>query len=370
MADFAADIRRIATVKNHPNADRLDLCTVEGLAFQFVTGRDQYKVGDTVVYIPIDSVVPDGLQELLGVAGKLGKKNRIRTIKLRGEFSQGMVMPCEEGQEYAYKRLFEKDGTMAQFLFSPGDDVTEALGITKYEPEEVNDPSGVLTENPFPIFDVQGCERYPEAYAQMLKTEVDITEKLEGTNFACAVSNSEQVVCQRRHAIQYREGNMYWEAAVDGQLLSCASWLHGEMGIEPEDFVIIRGELIGPGIQKNIYKLKHKEVRVFDIALYSVNGMWQTFLPAPMFKTLVRKFNSFNDHVLKPAPLLASGITLEDWLAGQTVQEASNGKSTLTNTAREGIIIRPSGNEQQDVGDLKGRFMLKQRSPEYLAKEK
>ena len=50
MGTFAVEIREISEVLNHPNADRLDLCKVEGMEFQFVTGRDEYKPGDKVVY--------------------------------------------------------------------------------------------------------------------------------------------------------------------------------------------------------------------------------------------------------------------------------------------------------------------------------
>lgn len=71
MSEFAVTIERIGEVWNHPNADRLDLARVDGMSFQFIVGRDQYKVGDLVVYFPIDSLLPQNIVEKLGLVGKL-----------------------------------------------------------------------------------------------------------------------------------------------------------------------------------------------------------------------------------------------------------------------------------------------------------
>ena len=91
-------VATIDQVQNHPNADRLDLCRVGG--WQVVTLRDEYKEGDRVIYISIDSWVPTEIAPFLskgqeprvyeGVKGE-----RLRTIKLRGELSQGLILPAE-----------------------------------------------------------------------------------------------------------------------------------------------------------------------------------------------------------------------------------------------------------------------------------
>ena len=93
MSEFKVDARKISKVWTHPNADRLDLAQVEGLSFQFVVGRKQFRVGDVVVYIPVDSCLTDELTAFLGLTGKLsGKSNRVRTVKLQKEISQGLVV--------------------------------------------------------------------------------------------------------------------------------------------------------------------------------------------------------------------------------------------------------------------------------------
>jgi RNA ligase (TIGR02306 family) len=83
-----ATIEIVSNVIKHPNADRLDICTV--LGYQCVTKRDQFKVGDRVVYVRPDSVFPDSdwAQEY-----KKYSKDRIKSIKIRGEWSEGVILP-------------------------------------------------------------------------------------------------------------------------------------------------------------------------------------------------------------------------------------------------------------------------------------
>ena len=92
MSNFAVTIEKIEEIAPHENADRLELGRVAGMTFQFVVQKDTYKPGDEVIYFPLDSLIPEPLQEDLGVAGYLSK-GRVRTVELRGMISPGLVCP-------------------------------------------------------------------------------------------------------------------------------------------------------------------------------------------------------------------------------------------------------------------------------------
>jgi len=135
-------VATIDQVQNHPNADRLDLCRVGG--WQVVTLRDEYKEGDRVIYISIDSWVPTEIASFLskgqeprvyeGVKGE-----RLRTVKLRGEISQGLILP------------FSILGPYVDFPLEDGADVTDHLGIIKWEPPISAQLAGQVEGN-FPSF--------------------------------------------------------------------------------------------------------------------------------------------------------------------------------------------------------------------------
>ena len=127
MSDFAVEVVLIDEVQNHPNADRLDLVKVKG--WTVVVGRGQFKQHDLAVFFPIDSVLPESLENLLFRDSKIKPKNgRIRTTKIRGVVSQGL--------------LASLDGVglpPREISGMPGAVLTEALGVVKYEePESIN----------------------------------------------------------------------------------------------------------------------------------------------------------------------------------------------------------------------------------------
>lgn len=124
MAFFAVTLETIRSVVKHPQADRLDLCTLEGMDFQIVTLKDQFNPGERVLYFPLDSILPRALLARLGLEGRLAgaERNRIKTVKLRGEISQGIV--ARPGDFLTSEQQELRAG-----------EITALLGVTKYEPE-------------------------------------------------------------------------------------------------------------------------------------------------------------------------------------------------------------------------------------------
>ncbi|MBM4344137.1 MAG: RNA ligase (ATP) [Deltaproteobacteria bacterium] len=343
MAFFAVTLERIADIYPHPNADRLELAKVAGLAFQFCIRKGEYAVGDEVVYFPIDSVLPQPIIDRLGIGNMLAgaQRNRVKTVQLRGQISQGLVARPAT--------LIDGD--------PHGLDLTARLGVVKYEPPETFAANGILTALPtgLGVYDIEGADRFVRALEMLMDQLVVITEKLEGTNHATVCTETaDKVVCQRGNAIVELPDveNTYCKVAREQGLLEFLDRVpHG-----PGELVALRGELIGPSIQRNIYALKKPEVRLFDVKV------GHRYLDAADFIGLVPE--------RWRVPVLASGVTLREWLNGRSLQQAADGPSTLSAHLREGIVVRPMKEQLADFGDGHlQRLILKQRSPLYLAKE-
>lgn len=359
MSTFKVEVREIDEIRQHSNADRLQLAKVKGMDFQFVSQKDLYTKGSKVVYFPIDSVLPQNLIERFGLVGRLAGKdqNRIKTIRLRGEISQGFVVPVADLQDIIGDP-------------EPMTDVTAILGVEKYDPPPLFTQNGTLVPLPegLSIYDIEGADRFKEVVDFLItnKIPVWISEKLEGTNFSVTVrKDGTRFVNQRNYSIIESEeegkSHVFWEVTRKYDLFDLAEQMRDEFGANQAS---LYGELLGPGIQNNIYKLKEHEVRFFDLKLDNQFASVDDF-----FKIGPKLIYTGAGLVptLEMYPIDAFNVMLEDYLAGRTVQEASNGKSALYNTDREGIVIKPM-TEMTHPALNNGRLIIKQRSPHYLAK--
>ena len=356
MAFFGVTIAEFERVWPHPNADRLDLAKLKGLGFQFVVARDNWRSGDRCLYFPIDALLTPELMLALGLVehdpetgatkGRLHgpQRNRIKTAKLRGQISQGIVGSL---------------GLIALLLAEnpepTAEEITSFLGVTKFEPElkPLNQDTGLI---PLPdglsMYDIEGADRYEAVATRMMDMPVAVTEKLEGSNFS-VMTDAEGwgFVSQRRFGIRQDPNHPFWRLALDTRLIERCELIRMASGAST---CALRGEFIGPAVQGNIYRLPKTEVRFFDIMLDNEYVGWERYCD------LVRRFN------LPHAPVLDEGRTLGEILAGRSIQEYSNGRSMLADVAREGVVIRPLVERFDE--ELSGRLLLKQRSPEYLAK--
>jgi len=172
MSNKLVSCEVILNVRKHPNADSLDICTV--LGYEIITKLNQYKVGEKIVFIEPDSVLPDKPW----AAFYKSKSSRIKAIKLRGEWSFGVI------ESFANLEL-DSD------KYNEGDDLTETVGVIKFEPPAPNDNSarGLL---PF------GIPKTDESRWQSIKKHipfgelVDVTLKIDGQScsFFVKIENS------------------------------------------------------------------------------------------------------------------------------------------------------------------------------------
>lgn len=167
MSFWGVTIEEIDTVENIIGADRIQKATLKGIDFQFVIAKNIRQPGDKVLYFPIDSILPENIISFLGLIGKLAGpgKNRIKTIKLKNVISQGVM------------------GDLSMIANKPAEvGITEYLGVTKYEPEEVLSKGGNIRNHPDGIerYDIEGCQRNREVVDMFMDRTVVISEKVEG----------------------------------------------------------------------------------------------------------------------------------------------------------------------------------------------
>lgn len=182
MSTFKVPMTRVSAILPHPNADRLEIAKV--YEWLVVTGKGNLKTGDPVVYFPVDSILPQELEMKLFPADSKIKleKHRIRSIKIRGHISQGMIVSANTLRKELSAGAFDDE-----------DDVSALLGVTKYEQPERDLPAhmrlgpGKKKRKDNPNFhkynDIENFKWYDRIFQD--GEEVYISEKLHGTSFRC-----------------------------------------------------------------------------------------------------------------------------------------------------------------------------------------
>lgn len=329
-----ATIQKIKNLEPIPGADLIEKATV--LGWQLVVKKGDFKVGDYCVYCEIDSLLPEKPEyEFLRP-----RKFRIKTVRLRGQISQGIAFPIHQIKELAGLELKE------------GMDVTDLLGIKKYEPPPAVMTSGQV-KGAFPGFIPKTDEMRIQSVPDVLTRPENvgkrcyITEKVDGTSATYYLREGQFGVCSRNLELLETETNIHWMVArlhdIEGKLRT----LHRNIAVQ--------GEILGPKIQGNKYKLSTHQVliySIFDIDRYA-------YLNYEDFIALAKEAGFATVPVLRDDYILGS-----DDVDGLVA--LSNDKSVLNpEIPREGIVIRPVV-EAQDP-EL-GRLSFKVVNPEFLLK--
>ncbi|NTW34240.1 MAG: RNA ligase (ATP) [Bacteroidetes bacterium] len=324
-----ASIQIIKDIKPIKDANVIKAASV--LGWQTVIKEGQFNIGDKCVYVEIDSVFPNKPE----FADFLNRSNRLKTIRLRGQISQGVCLPVS---------------ILPAGNYDVGDDVTEILGIKKYEMPIPVELSGEI-KGPFPSFIPKTDEPRVQTAQDMLDKYVGqefyASEKLDGMSATYYVYNGEFGVCTRNVEIKENENSVPWKIAKTYNIKDKLLFI-GEN-------IAIQGELIGKGINKNIYNLDGNDYyvfNVFDIDKYKYMDIFdmQNFL--------------FDILKLKHVPLIEIMPLINDV---QDLVKFSTGKSKLNNQAcREGLVFRTL----KGIQDSKfGRVSFKVINPEYLLNE-
>lgn len=349
MSLFEVKFRTIDNVERHPNADALDLAVIGG--YKAVVKRDEFVAGDTALYIPDDTLFEDiSIAECLGIAPYLtGKqKNRVKPVRLRGELSQGIVVPIAKITDCLTKLGAPSDVISA--MISEKANIAAALKTIKYEEPIPIHMAGKI--RPWPGFlckyDVENIKR-PESMLAMIEgEEVVVTEKLHGTNMSVATEDGMQIfVCSRNNALEADETNVYWRAARQYNLVEKIEKLFNELMVQN---ISLHGEVVG--VQDLKYGFNGGNVGFFAFDIRA-NG---EFLPFVEFERLCTKFE------IPMVPILYRGP-----YSYNTIAELAAGKTALGNNhIREGVVARPIV-ERYVVGA--GRVQFKFINEDYLTRK-
>lgn len=357
-----ASIKTISDIQQIEGRDRIELAIIDG--WQIIVQKGLYQIGYKAVFIEIDSVFPEKPEfEFLRP-----KKFRIRTMKMAGVLSQGICFPLSilpQNKEYELE-----------------EDVTDIIGITKWEPNEDNRESQDSKELPkkyqhpifqyllkfsifrkillpkkqykgFPGFVSKTDENRIQNMPFVLKNKdikYVVREKIDGQSgtfflkktknkWPWKKNNYDFGVCSRNLRLYKKDNSSYWTVAKKYNIKSILEEL-----IEDNDFVAIQGECISSNVQGNKYKVTEPDLYVFNL-IYP-DGKVSCIEAEEQLK----KYN------LKWCPLVN-----KDFIMPDTVNELldySTGKSVLYNTLREGVVFR----------NYEKNLSFKAVSPEFLIK--
>ena len=330
----------IVKVEPHPNADRLELAFVYG--FQCVVQKDKYKIGDRVVYIPIDSLLPQWLEDQLFPEGSkiTLHQHRVRQIKIRKIYSQGMLIDLADITSMINPKYLEVE-----------QDLAAALGVTKYEPPQratgtrPGNPRNKPLENPrfHKYGGVDNVKWYPNYFDGQ---EVVIQCKLHGSccraSYAKTSANTlwkkikkffgklpAYEFCYGSNNVQLQERKNYttfYGTDVYGITLAKVDAF---AKMKPGETIF--GELIGPGIQKG-YEYGHTDHHfvLFDVKVTLDDGSQEYLDPEQAEAYAKERGFSF-------VPVLYVGI-----YNAILAKQLSSGPSIYCpkQKVREGIVIK------------------------------
>jgi RNA ligase (TIGR02306 family) len=359
MSELKVEVVKVLGVEKHPNADRLDCLSIKG--WNVISAKDIFKKDDLGIYFPIDSILPLEIEEKIFPFDSKVKltKSRVRTIKLRGVISQGLLIKPEVIDLSSVKE---------------GEDLTTKLGVTKFEPNEETMPTGMQVgkkkkrENPN-LVKYTDIDHLKKFYNVLQEGElVYISEKSHGTSVRVGYVKNEptniidKIMKWLHLAPDYQRAWGSRNVQLQNKLI--------HKGFYPEDHytkitkqydlfnkiekdTIIFGEIYGCGIQSGYtYGCTKGEVQ---LVIYDVmkEGRYLDYTDFIRYCSV---------HNLPRVPELYVGpYSLE------IVKELSKGSSILCpkQKVREGIVIKPL---QERVSHC-GRVALKFINDDYLLKE-
>ena len=352
-----ASFELVEKVEKHPNADKLDIVTVSG--YTVVSQKDTYKVGDPCFFIREDSQILVNEEKFpwhTGLKTYLGKNGRVKTIKLRGIFSSGIVLPWNEvlktvAQDFAFNMSNDKEFLNTINLRLQNEQYLKSyFGIQHYIPPAVGASFGNLQmvgTIPFGIpktdeENVQNIDKSELPFGE----KVLVTRKIDGTS--CTVIfdyDGKYHICDRNYEYKLGQDNIYEKNTKD--IINWVKNIWDLKYFKPEEHLVIQGEIAGKGIQSNkinkISQTEEQKFYVFRIMLWNEKDRtkvnWGNYGDSCNFHLFASQINT--------VPILGEEVLTEEMIQKYINAPAEDG---------EGVVINYS----------KGHFKIK--SLDYISK--
>jgi RNA ligase (TIGR02306 family) len=348
-----ATIRTIAEIRDIPNADLIQAFRVDG--WWVVDRKGKYSIGENVVYFEIDSWIPNSLAPFLTKGDneprvyKGVKGERLKSIKLRGQISQGLIMSIAE----------------ANVVGNVGDNLTEKLGIIKWDSEEKNSSSikGVKAAGSFPIhLFPKTDEPRIQNYFNNVKDSKDtweITTKLDGTS--CSVFRWEDKlrVCSRNLELKIYTSSK--PVTIFEKIKNIFGFFKSKITVtDPENAYIktalslnfpdgfaVQGEIIGEGIQGNQEKITGTKFFCFNV----FNITEQKKLSPTERREFCKTYGINHVPVIDEAKSI-EGISLDDLIS------FADGPSLFAKL-REGLVYKSNEHPEIHFKTISNKWLIK-----------
>ena len=325
MSDFHCEVVRVRDVVKHPDADTLSIGSANGNPVIFRTG--EYNEGDLAAYVPVDAIVPFNDRFAF-----LGKNLRIKAKRLRGVFSMGLLTKSEPEWE-------------------EGQDVREALGITKYEPYDdsgagvarapgVPDPNNDAAPSvPIPVYDLESLRKYKRLLVP--GEEVVLTEKLHGESARYYMDPERGLMASSRRFWKKPDSGCAWRTWANANAEKLAHIPPG---------VCLFGELYGNTDLKYGATASERGFRAFDV----FDTATQRFFDYDTARELCEALG------IGTVPVLYRG----QW--DESLMSLAEGESTIGKHVREGFVVQPVCDR---IAPHFGRVKLKLVGESYLTRK-
>lgn len=252
-----ARVVRVDGINPIEDADAIEVASIGG--WKVVVKKGEYQVGQLAVYCEIDSWIPHSIAPFLTKPGQFPKVynntegQRLRTIKLRGQISQGLLLPITS--------LFAFMDAQSALQITEGMDVSETLGIQKWEPPA--EFRAANAKGSFPHFIPKTDQERIQNLSKQLNKWIaeghtwQVTEKVDGSSMTVYFKDGEVGVCSRNLELKDDGTSTFWETAKAEGLVDKLKDLGKNIALQ--------GELIGGNIQGNAYKVAGFEFHLYDI---------------------------------------------------------------------------------------------------------
>jgi RNA ligase (TIGR02306 family) len=331
MTRKLASIAEITHIKPIEGADAIECAIVNG-GWPVVVKKGEYQVNDLAIYLEIDSWVPHELAPFLSKGQEPREYNgvkgeRLKTVKLRGQVSQGLLLPST---------ILDELGLWPLAGDPVGHNLTNQLNIQKWEPPIPSQLQGTMRGN-FPHFipktDQERCQNLRKDIFDTHKDDVyEVTTKLDGSSMTVYVKDGEVHVCSRNIDLIETEGNTFWNTAREQNIIDTLLELSSEKGEE----YAIQGELIGEGIQGNPEKLTGHKFFLFDI--YSITA--GRYLKVDERYSILDRLN-MNGASIEHVPIIDQHVFLTtEYKTIDDLLNFAEGPSLNPQTKREGLVFK------------------------------
>ena len=340
-----ASIQRIAEIKPIPEADLICAYRING--WWIVSKVNEFKVNDLVVYLEVDSFVPTELAPFLSKGKEPSvyntiKGERLRTIRLKKQVSQGLILPLSSAVEKFYGSNEDEGQELCEFFVEDAD-VSELLGVTKWEK-----PEGFIAAHAkgnFPSF----IPKTDQDRIQNLKYDFNTwqdqgmlfekTEKIDGSSITVFVYNELQGVCSRNLELKEDFDNSWWKLAQNHDIINKIKQTGRNLAVQ--------GEIYGSSINGNLYKLNDQRFMVYDI--YDIDN--KTYLLPDERWKLVEQLG------LPHVPLVGFGVLVG---SPSDLLDDAEGKSTVNESSiREGYVYKSMSDSNVSFKCISNAYLLK-----------